>query len=239
LSKQALSNWFSQLSSYRESRFAGLIAQFALESGVNPFVNTQSEPSPEGAAMNSESSLIALMEAVERGDKIASGVLFASLYDELHRLAKRQLNRHGYPLTLSATTLLHEAYMEMAAKDEGAFSDEARFLGYAACVMRGLIIDYVRNRQALKRGGGFEITSFKTDAAECADGTKLSELSAALDGLATAEPRLAQVVDLKFFCGFSFGEIASMHGVSERTVQRQWEKARMYLHRALRPELEL
>ncbi|MHB8756224.1 MAG: ECF-type sigma factor [Candidatus Acidiferrales bacterium] len=189
--------------------------------------------------MNSESSLIAMMEAVERGDMAASGVLFASLYNELHRLAKRQLNRHGYPLTLNTTTLLHEAYIEMAGKDAAAFPDETRFLGYAACVMRGLIVDYARNRQALKRGGGFEITSLESDAAETADGVQLTELSAALDELARVEPKLAQIADLKFFCGFSFGEIASMHGVSERTVQRQWEKARMYLHRTLRPDLEI
>ena len=189
--------------------------------------------------MNSESSLIALMEAAERGDTAASDVLFASLYDELHRMARRQLNRHAYPLTLNTTTLLHEAYIEMAGKDAAAFPDEARFLGYAARVMRGLIVDYARNRQALKRGGGFEITSLENDAAETADGARLAELSAALDELARVEPKVAQTVDLKFFCGFNFAEIASMRGVSERTVQRQWEKARMYLHRALRPDLEI
>jgi len=189
--------------------------------------------------MNGESSLIALMEAAERGDAAASGVLFASLYDELHQVAKRQLNRHAYPLTLNTTTLLHEAYIEMAAKDAAAFPDEARFLGYAARVMRGLIVDYARNRQALKRGGGFEITSLASDGAEAADGAHLAELRAALEELTKVEPQLAQIVDLKFFCGFSFGEIAAMRGFSERTVQRQWEKARMYLHRALRPDLEI
>lgn len=189
--------------------------------------------------MGSTSSLAALIEAAERGDAAASSVLFASLYDELHRIAKRQLNRQAYPLTLNTTTLLHEAYIEMAAKDAAAFPDEARFLGYAACVMRGLIIDYARNRQALKRGAGFEITSLASDAAEPADGASLAELSAALDQLARVEPELARVVDLKFFCGFTFGEIASIHGLSERTVQRQWEKARTYLHRALRPDMEI
>lgn len=187
--------------------------------------------------MESESSLIGLMQAVERGDTGASGALFAALYEELHRLARRQLNRHGYPLTMNTTTLLHEAYLEMAPKDGAAFPDEARFLGYAARVMRGLIIDYARNRQAQKRGGGFEITSFESEAAESADAPQLAELSAALDELAKVEPKLAQVVDLKFFCGFSFGEIAAMRGLSERTVQREWEKARVYLHRALRPDL--
>lgn len=189
--------------------------------------------------MNSASSLIALIEAAERGDSAASGALFASLYAELHRVAKRQLHRNAYPLTLNTTTLLHEAYIEMAGKDAAAFPDEARFLGYAAHVMRGLVVDYARNRQALKRGSGFEIASLESDAPESADGAQLAEVSAALDELARVEPDLARVVDLKFFCGFSFGEIASMRKISERTVQRQWEKARMYLHRVLRPDLEI
>ncbi len=189
--------------------------------------------------MGSAPSLAALIEAAERGDAAASSVLFAALYDELHRVAERQLNRQAYPLTLNTTTLLHEAYIEMAAKDAAAFPDEARFLGYAACVMRGLIVDYARNRQALKRGGGFEITSLESDVADTADGVPLAELSAALDELAKVEPELARVVDLKFFCGFTFAEMAAMRDVSERTVQREWEKARTYLHRALRPDLEI
>jgi RNA polymerase sigma factor (TIGR02999 family) len=107
-------------------------------------------------------------------------------------------------------------------------------MGYAARVMRGLIIEHARNRRALKRGGGFEITSLQTDAeAAVVDAPALSRLSDALDELAALDTTLANIVDLKFFCGFSFGEIAGMRGVSERTVQRQWEKARIYLHRSL------
>jgi RNA polymerase sigma factor (TIGR02999 family) len=105
--------------------------------------------------------------------------------------------------------------------------------------MRGLIIDYARGRQAQKRGGLFEITSMNTDIVEgIADGEELSRISEALDELATVDPRLAQVVDLKFFCGFSFAEIAAMQAVSERTVQRDWEKARIYLHQALQGTAE-
>jgi RNA polymerase sigma factor (TIGR02999 family) len=105
----------------------------------------------------------------------------------------------------------------------------------AAREMRGLIIDYARNRQAQKRGGQFELTTISTDVAEAAgQATELGEISAALDGLAEVDPLLAEVVDLKFFCGFSFAEIAAMKGVSERTVQRNWQKARLYLHRAVR-----
>jgi DNA-directed RNA polymerase specialized sigma24 family protein len=100
-----------------------------------------------------------------------------------------------------------------------------------------LIIDYARSRQAQKRGGRFEITSLDTSIpGHVADEQALSPLGEALDELADAEPALAQLVDLKFFCGFSFLEIAAMRGVSERTVRRDWEVARMYLHHTLRDE---
>jgi len=103
--------------------------------------------------------------------------------------------------------------------------------------MRGLIIDYARNRHAQKRGGGFEITTLDTDIADkVADPVQLTRVGDAIDALEQVDAALAQLVDLKFFCGFSFAEIAALRGVSERTVQRDWEKARIYLHRALRDD---
>jgi RNA polymerase sigma factor (TIGR02999 family) len=114
------------------------------------------------------------------------------------------------------------------------FPDRERFLAYASRAMRGLIIDYARSRQALKRGAGFEITSIPTDIPEqAADCEELQRLSDAIEQLAQVEPRLAQVVDLKYFSGFSFTDIAAMWGLSDRTVQRDWEKARLFLHRVL------
>jgi RNA polymerase sigma factor (TIGR02999 family) len=174
-----------------------------------------------------------LISSAEEGDRAAADTLFATLYAELHRLAKSQLARGGGGVTIGTTTLLHEAYIDIAGR-ESAFPDRARFMGYAAKVMRGLIIDYARSRQALKRGGAFEITTLVTEpGAVVADGEELARIGAAVDELAAIDPPLAQVVDLKFFGGFSFAEIGAMHGVSERTVQRQWEKARIFLHRAL------
>src|SRR4030095_219559 len=97
------------------------------------------------------------------------------------------------------------------------------------------IIDYARNRRAQKRGGRVEMTTLETDIGPPAvDDRELTAISDALDELAAIDPVLAEVVDLKFFCGFSFGEIAGMRGVSERTVQRQWDKARLFLPRPLR-----
>jgi RNA polymerase sigma factor (TIGR02999 family) len=186
------------------------------------------------------SAISSLIIAAERGDRPAAEALFAALYSELHRLAKRELARRGSQVTLSATTLLHEAYLDIAARDGPSFPDRARFMGYAARVMRGLIIDHARERHAQKRGGQFEITSLNTEEMENAvDHRELVLISATLDELGKIEPALAEVIDLKFFCGFSFAEIAAMRDVSERTVQRKWEKARIYLHRKIRTDLAL
>src|SRR5262249_23412480 len=159
----------------------------------------------------------------------------SALYAELHRLASRELARRGPDASLGVTTLLHEAYLDMAARDRGSFPDRARFMGYAARGMRGLIIDHARRRQAAKRGGRFEVTSPDTTLVEhIVDSQELTAISDALNELARKEALLAEIVDLKFFCGFSFVEIAGMLGLAERTVRRKWEKARIYLHRTLR-----
>jgi len=182
-------------------------------------------------------ALSTLVAAAEQGDGAAADALFTALYAELHRMARRELSRRGSGVTLGATTLLHEAYLDISNREGAAFPDRARFMGYASRVMRGLIIDYARSRQAQKRGGQFEITSIGTDIASAApDAAQLGRLSDALDELQTVDGRLARIVDLKFFCGFGFAEIAAMLGVSERTAQRDWEKARIYLHRTMREE---
>jgi RNA polymerase sigma factor (TIGR02999 family) len=184
-----------------------------------------------------DSAISSLIAGAAEGDLASTDALFAALYAELHGLARRQLARSGPPVTLGVTTLLHEAYLDISKRDAAIFPDRARFMGYAARVMRGIIIDYARTRQALKRGGAFEITSLELDVdAPAADRDELVRIGAALDELAALEPALAQVVDLKFFCGFSFAEIAAMRGVSERTVQRHWDKARIFLHRSVRAE---
>jgi RNA polymerase sigma factor (TIGR02999 family) len=115
-----------------------------------------------------------------------------------------------------------------------AFPDHGRFMAYAARVMRRLVIDHVRNRRAQKRGGLVQVLPLKTTVVgRIANADELQRISDALDQLAEIDATLAEIVDLKFFCGFSFIEIGAMRGVSERTIQRQWEKARLYLHRAL------
>jgi RNA polymerase sigma factor (TIGR02999 family) len=180
-----------------------------------------------------------MFEAAEQGDNSAADALFTALYSELHRIAKRELGRQGFPMSLGATTLLHQAYIEMSSKEGISFPDRGRFMGYAGRVMRGLIVDHARRRSAQKRGGQFELTSVETGIEQASIGKALSVISDALDELAKIEPSLAELVDLKFFCGLTFAEIAAIRGTSERTVQRQWEKARIYLHRAIRADVEI
>lgn len=175
-----------------------------------------------------------LIQAAEQGNKASREELFSALYDELHRIAQRELRR-GAHLTMSPTTLLHETYLNLSSRNSLSFPDRVRFLAYASRAMRGLIIDYVRSRCAQKRGAGFEITVLPAEvAAQSNEHTELEGIGDALETLGEIEPRLAQVVDLKFFCGFSFAEIAGVMGVSERTAQRDWDKARILLQHHLR-----
>ena len=178
-----------------------------------------------------------LMQSAERGDSASREELFTVLYRELHRLAQRELRRKAF-LTISPTTLLHETYLNLAGRPGCMFPDRARFLAYAARAMRGLLIDYVRSRRAQKRGGAFEITSLPTELpAGAAEEEDLEGIAEAVDAIGAVEPRLAQLVDLKFFCGFSFAEIAELQGTSERTAQRDWDKARILLQRHIRDQV--
>ena len=179
-----------------------------------------------------DTELDTLIRSSESGDPKAREKLFTVLYAELHTLAQRQLRRNS-AMTLSPTTLLHETYLDMASRGSGAFPDRARFLAYASRAMRGLIVDYYRSRSAQKRGGLFEITALPTEVPEVKSDVELERLSDAVDALNTIEPRLAQVVDLKFFCGLTFAEIGAALDASERTIKRDWEKARILLQHEL------
>lgn len=179
-------------------------------------------------------TIAALIDRAEGGDAHATQELFSTLYAELHRLAQHHV-RAGSALTLSPTTLLHEAYLDLSGRSGVAFVDHSRFLAYASRAMRGVLIDYIRTRRAKKRGGEFTIVALVDDDCDVAAPEPGHDLARAVAALEEAEPRLAQVVDLKFFCGLSFGDIARLRGVSERTVQRDWDKARLFLHAALGP----
>ena len=173
------------------------------------------------------------MTHLDSGPAGEPSALFVSLYDQLRRIARRELRRNS-GVALSATTLLHEAYFKMKERSDAAFPDETHFLAYAARAMRTLVIDYARSRQAAKRGGAFHITRLPTEVPEQrTEAADLERLGIAIDKLAVHDSALAQLVDLKFFCGYSLIEIAAMRGISERTAQRDWDKARMLLKQAL------
>jgi RNA polymerase sigma factor (TIGR02999 family) len=177
-----------------------------------------------------------LLSRADRADTEAADELFALLYGELRRLAEGHLHRRGGNLTLGTTTLVHDAYLSMTGTKGASFPDRARFFAYASRAMRGLVVDYARRRQAKKRGRDFEITLVEDEVPNLNEsaGEDLDVLNEALGQLAIVDPELAELVDLHFFGGFTFGEIAAMRNVSERTVQRDWKKARLFLHRALR-----
>jgi RNA polymerase sigma factor (TIGR02999 family) len=179
-------------------------------------------------------NLAALVTRADAGDAAAKDALFAALYNELHHLAESHLRRSGSQFTMGTTTLLHEAYLNLNSREHVAFPDRLRFLKYASRAMRGLVIDYVRARRAEKRGGDITFVDVPANEiqAPAADST-LERLGGALDDLARLDADLAELVDLKFFCGFSFAEIAALRSVSERTVQRDWAKARVLLHDAV------
>jgi RNA polymerase sigma factor (TIGR02999 family) len=178
--------------------------------------------------------IVRLFDEAERGEQGASDALFAALYGELRRLADAHLHRQTGQVSLSATTLLHEAYLNIAQRTNLTFPSRGHFLSYASRAMRGLVTDYIRHKHAVKQGGEFVFTSLDDATALAAEPcVDLEKLGRALDDLTAIDPELAGLVDLKFFCGFSFVEIAGLRGISERTVQREWAKARLLLHRAL------
>lgn len=186
--------------------------------------------------MSLDAPIDELIRNADTGDPAAATALFAALYDELHAIAARELRRGGGDLTLGTTTLLHEAYLKLCSSDGARFQNRAHFLSYAASAMRRLTIDYFRRRSATKRGGEFHITAVPADAVAVPDATvpdNVEQIGEALETLGHVHPELANLVDLHFFCGFGIAEIAQLRGVSERTVQRDWRKARLLLHRVI------
>ena len=158
---------------------------------------------------------------------------FQTLYHELRRRARGELFRHQ-ALTLGPTTLLHEAWMQLERRPL-EFASQGELVAYAGRTMRGIVIDHIRARQADKRGSGAEKLPYETlvDLNSMPDREVLN-LNDSMAALNSADPALAELVELKFFAGLNFAEIAVLRNVSERTVQRDWEKARLFLFAALR-----
>lgn len=172
-----------------------------------------------------------LLEAAEAGDGEAIDRLLPLVYEDLRRVAHRQLDREGGGHTLQTTALIHEAYLKLAGGGSVSATSRAHFLAIAARAMRQVLVDYARRRKAAKRGGGV-ISVTLGDQAQPADASA-EDLLALDDALQKLDPRQRQVIEYRFFGGMEENDIALVLGVSERTVRRDWVKARAWLYKSL------
>jgi RNA polymerase sigma-70 factor (ECF subfamily) len=171
-----------------------------------------------------------LLSAWGAGDREAADRLFALLYDELRRMAHRALADQRKEATLQTTALVHELYVRLVGGFRPADDDRRRFFGAAAKAMRRILIDRARARLADKRGGGVAVASLDDAAgAVAANAAEVLAVEEAMAALERHQPRLAEVVELRFFAGFSLEESAELLSVSSRTIRRDWEKARALL----------
>ena len=190
------------------------------------------EPVDETGAEGTESGpeITQWLDAARGGDRGALDRVLSTLYNELHAMARRQLAGQ-YGQTLDATALVHEAYLKLIGRREVQFAARAHFFAYAAPARRSVVVASARQRMAQKRGGDLHRVTELPDDVE--GGLRLDEdmlaLDTALTKLADVDPKLAQVVELRYFGGLSEQEIADLLKRSERSIRRDWQKARMYL----------
>ncbi len=180
------------------------------------------------------SEITRLLRAASAGDQPAADQAFALLYADLQRMAHGRMRRSGDLTLLDTTALVHESWLRFQGADLD-FADRQHFMGYAARVMHTVVVDFVRSRRAEKHGGGAEHVTLNTaigDAVSSHDDEVL-RVHEAMAGLAQADPRLHDVVEMRYFGGLTEAEVAAVLGVTERTVQRDWRKARLYLSAAL------
>jgi RNA polymerase sigma factor (TIGR02999 family) len=181
-------------------------------------------------------ALTELIRRAQGGDQAAADELFAESYPLLSRMARARLRAHQRSPTLDTGSLVHEAYLRFVASGRLRLEDSLHFRRWAARVMRSVIVDIARRRQADRRGGRLARITLTSDLPVAADGGEdlILDIHDALESLSAADPRAAQVVELRYFAGMTEGEAASVLGVTDRTVRRDWEKARLMLAQMLR-----
>jgi RNA polymerase sigma factor (TIGR02999 family) len=184
--------------------------------------------------MADQDRLTHLIHRAREGDAAAADALFAAIYPELRRLARIRLRGGGHQTLLETSSLVSELYLRFAAAERVQIDDRVHFMRWASRAMRSVIVDYVRRRRADRRGGGAERVTLTTGAGAAGDGAdEIVRVHEALKDLAAVEPRVAQVVEMRYFAGMTEAEIALALGVTDRTVRRDWEKARLLLRTAL------
>jgi RNA polymerase sigma factor (TIGR02999 family) len=180
--------------------------------------------------------LTRLLAAHRQGDREAFGRLLPLIYRDLQRLAKRQLGARRPGQTLDTTSLVHEAYMKLVDSDQSAYQDRGHFFAVASIAMRQIVIDYARHASAQKRGGeerGRGLDGVELAVDEQAD--RLLAIDQAMTRLAELDERLPRVIECRFFTGLTEEETAEALGVSTRTVERDWKRARAWLRQELYP----
>jgi len=192
------------------------------------------EPLP---ARDAEPPITRLLQLAAAGDRSALDQIYASLYPDLKRIARSRLRQQGRGDSMGTTTLLHESFVRLVNARDLRLQDRRHFFAYAARTMRNIIIDSARERLAERRGGDSEHVPLDGDEAEQVADTSTSEelirVSEALLDLEAVDPELAELVDMRYFGGYTESEIAELQGITDRTVRRRWDKARAWLYIAL------
>lgn len=175
-----------------------------------------------------------LIDRWSAGDESALQALIPLVYDDLRRMAHRHRARESPDHILDTTAIVHEAYMSLAEGRKAAWRNRAHFFAVASRVMRHVLVDYARRSRAEKRGGERVRVPLREDlAVSRSDTVEVLGLEEALEWLAERDPRMARVVECRFFGGMNVDEVAEVLGVSTRTVEREWTRARAHLYRAL------
>jgi RNA polymerase sigma factor (TIGR02999 family) len=195
------------------------------------------QPAPPDAALP---EITRLLQQAAVGDRAALDAVYASLYPELKRIARSRLRQQGRADGINTTLLVHESFVRLVGARGLRLEDRRHFFAYAAKTMRNIIIDSAREHLAERRGGGAEhVTLGDAEASSVADtgaSDQLVRVNDALHELEAVDPELAELVEMRYFGGYSEAEIAELHGVAERTVRRRWDKARAWLFVALGSE---
>jgi len=180
--------------------------------------------------------LSALIQRVHAGEEGARDRLFAAAYPDLRELARSRLYHGGRGTDLGTPALVHETFLRFVRGGELRATERRAFFAYAASVMRSVIVDTVRERLAQRRGGELQRTTLDTEFVDLLPSgeDEVMQVHEALQALAEAEPRLAQVVEMRYFGGWTEAEIGDALGITERTVRRDWEKARLLLSTLMR-----
>jgi RNA polymerase sigma factor (TIGR02999 family) len=180
-----------------------------------------------------------LLARARGGDATAVAALTPLVYQRLRELAHRQLGREAAPHTLDTTALVHEVYVDLLQREQLPAPDRARFFAYAATAMRHILVDEARRRIADKRGAGCEHTGLDRLDGEAAafaldsEAQSVVAIDQALGALMQQSPRLVQIIEMRFFAGLSVEETAAALDLDPRSVVRDWQKARLFLHEAL------